>query len=190
MQSVLSAVLLLLFFSLLGLRVAMLRKRGVRVIVFGATDRSDFLLLPVFLALIYAVLAAAFNLPAPRPLTQPFWISPGIGWLGLALSAAALAALAAALYSFGNSFRVGIDEKRPDRLVTTGAFAMSRNPVYVCFLIFFSGLFLGNPNALLAAFTVLMALAIHRQILREEAFLTRRYGEAYSKYQKRVRRYL
>jgi protein-S-isoprenylcysteine O-methyltransferase Ste14 len=33
--------------------------------------------------------------------------------------------------SFGTSFRVGIDVEHPDKLVTTGIFAVSRNPIYV-----------------------------------------------------------
>jgi len=190
MLRILSAVALLMFFLLLGGRAAMLRRKGIRAIVFGDTDRSDFLLLPVFLALAYSILASAFGLPMPGALIRPFWDSPWTGWLGLALAAAALAGFALTLWSFGDSFRVGIDEVKPDALVTTGMFAVSRNPIYVCFLIFFLGQFLVNPCLALAAVIPLLALAIHRQILREEAFLARHYGADYAAYRQRVRRYL
>jgi hypothetical protein len=48
---------------------------------------------------------------------------------------AALIGFAVTLKSFGDSFRVGIDEKKPDKLVTSGMFAISRNPIYVCFCV-------------------------------------------------------
>ena len=121
---------------------------------------------------------------------KPFWRSAATGWLGLALSAVALAGFALSLRSFGDSFRVGIDEKKPDKLVTTGMFAVSRNPIYVCFLLFFIGQFLVNPNPALIIVIPLLTLAIHRQILREEAFLADHYGADYAAYRKRVRRYL
>jgi protein-S-isoprenylcysteine O-methyltransferase Ste14 len=190
MMELLSALALILFFLLVSGRAAMLRKRGIRAIVFGETDRSDFLLVPVFLALAYAIFAPAFGLPVPAWLVRSFWDKSWTGWLGLVLAAFALAAAALSLRSFGDSFRVGIDEEKPDKLVTTGMFAVSRNPIYVCFLVFFLGQFLANPCLALAIVVPLLALAIHRQILREEAFLRRHYGQDYLAYCKRVRRYL
>ena len=69
-------------------------------------------------------------------------------------------------------------------------FAISRNPIYVCFLLFFAGFFLIHCNIVIAAAIVLFSLAIHRQILREEKFLASHYGEEYGEYRKKVRRYL
>ncbi len=189
-QSGLSVFALVLLFVLLGSRALTLNKKGIKAIVFGETDKSDFLLLPIFLLFVYTVVARVFGLPIPIVLASPFWISAGIGWVGLMLCLAALTGFAVTLKSFGDSFRVGIDEKNPDKLVTSGVFSWSRNPIYVCFLLFFLGMFLVHPNILLACVLALLALAIHRQILREEAFLSVHYGKEYEDYRKRVRRYL
>jgi protein-S-isoprenylcysteine O-methyltransferase Ste14 len=94
------------------------------------------------------------------------------------------------LVSFGNSFRVGIDVDQPGRLVTTGIFAVSRNPIYVGFFLFLLGQFLVFPS-----WTTLTALAFatvlfHRQVLREEEFMRQRYGREYDEYCGRVRRYV
>lgn len=189
MQGILSVLALLMFLVFLALKALSLHRKGIRAIVFAETNKSDFLLLVVFLALFYSVLASIFGLPIPEALSQPFWTCSAVGWLGLLFSALALAGFARTLVAFGNSFRIGIDEKKPDELVTDGMFAVSRNPVYVCFLLFFAGLFLTNPNFALAFPLALLALAIHRQILREEAFLEAHYGQEYLDYKKRVRRY-
>ncbi len=189
-QKYLSLAAMLLFFFLLGGRALGLRKKGIKAIVFGETDKRDFLLLPIFLIFVYTVAASAFALPIPAVLINSFWVSEGIGWLGLALCLLALVGFAETLKSFGDSFRVGIDEKNPDRLVTSGVFSISRNPIYVCFLLFFFGMLLAHPNIMLVCVLVLLALAIHRQILREEAFLKVHYGKDYEGYCARVRRYL
>ena len=44
------------------------------------------------------------------------------------------------------SFRVGIDNEHPDKLVTTGVFAYSRNPIYVGFIALLLGQFRSSPT--------------------------------------------
>jgi len=168
----------------------MLRKRGIRAIVFGKTDKSDFLLVPIVFVIVYTALANTFGLPMWNVLIRPFWNSEIPGWIGLMLCAIAVISFALTLVSFGDSFRVGIDKNKPDKLVTSGMFAISRNPIYVCFLTFFTGLFLIHHNIVILAAVVVFALAIHRQVLREEKFLSSLHGEKYDEYCKKVRRYL
>ena len=121
---------------------------------------------------------------------MPFWETKIPGAIGIALCAIAVIGIAATLVSFGNSFRVGIDEQKPDKLVTTGMFAFSRNPIYVCFDTFFIGQFLIHRNIIIAVAIVGFALAIHRQVLREEKFLSSHYGAEYEEYRKKARQYL
>ena len=189
-QNVLSICLLALLVIMLQVRAAILRKRGIRVIVFGQTDKSDFLLVPLVLAIVYAALSNTFGLPFWDVLIRPFWEAEVPGWLGLLICAVSVTGFALTIASFGDSLRVGIDENTSDKLVTQGMFAISRNPIYVCFLMFFAGFFLIHCNIVIAVAIVLFSLAIHRQILREEKFLTSHYGEEYEEYRKKVRRYL
>ena len=190
MQNILSIILFALFVIVVLIRAAVLRKRGIRVIVFGQTDKSDFLLVPLVLAIAYSALANTFGLPIWGVLIRPFWTSMIPGWAGLILSLISIVGFALTLASFGDSFRVGIDEEKPDKLITQGMFAISRNPIYVCFLLFFTGLFLVHRNIVIAIAIVLFALAIHRQVIREEKFLASHYGEGYEEYRTKVRRYL
>ena len=189
-QYYISAALFAVFAALVAGRAAMLRRKGIKAIVFGATDKSDFLLVPFVLAIVYTVCSAAFGLPMWKPLVAPFWETQIPGTVGIVLCAFAVIGMAVSLISFGNSFRVGIDEQKPDKLVTTGMFAFSRNPIYVCFDTFFIGQFLIHRNIIIAVAFVGFALAIHRQILREERFLASHYGGEYAEYRKKVRRYL
>jgi len=192
-QYVLSICIFALFIAAIFIRAAYLQIHGIRVMVLGQTDKRDFLLAPLILAIAYAALAKTFRLPIPGVLISPFWagaFSGFVGWVGLFLCAASLVALILVFFSFGDSFRVGIDEDKPDRLITTGMFAHSRNPIYVCFLSFFCGLFLVHRSIAITVTAVIFALVIHRQILREERFLETHYGDEYRAYRQKVRRYL
>ena len=62
-QNLLSVCLFALFVIMVLIRAAVLRKRGIQVIVFGQIDKSDFLLVPLVLAIAYAELANTFGLP-------------------------------------------------------------------------------------------------------------------------------
>jgi len=167
-----------------------MRRKGIKALVFGVTDKSDFLLVPMVLIIAYTVLANTFDLPMWEPLIKPFWETIIPGWGRLTVCGLAIIRFALTLASFWDSFRVGIYEQSPDKLVTTGMFSVSRNPIYVCFLMFFTGLFLIHRNIVIAAAVVLSALAIHRQVLREERFLKSHYGADYDAYCRKVRRYL
>jgi len=172
------------------IRAAMLRRQGVKALVFGRTDKSDFLLVPVMAFFLYALLAAVFNWPFPELLKRPFWEAEIFYWTASVLCTASLVWFALTLKTFGRSFRVGIDEETNDKLITDGTFALSRNPIYVGFMAFFLGVFLAYPGIVTLVFLAFFSAAIHRQVLREEKFLKSRYGDGYEAYCKGTRRYL
>jgi protein-S-isoprenylcysteine O-methyltransferase Ste14 len=98
--------------------------------------------------------------------------------------------LVASLVSFGRSFRIGIDVDQPGRLVTTGIFSVSRNPIYVGFFVFLVGQFLVFPNWVPLIYLVAASALFHRQVLREEGFMRQHYGQEYVEYCSHVRRYV
>jgi protein-S-isoprenylcysteine O-methyltransferase Ste14 len=165
-----------------------MRRAGTRAVHFGTIDKTDFLI-PLFaLFYFYIVFAAAFNLPIVS--TQTFFRSEVISWVGVCLCFGGLILLLLSLVSFGRSFRVGIDVDHADKLVTTGVFAFSRNPIYVAFGFVLLGQFLVFPNWILLVYLAAGIWLVHRQVLREEEFLREQYGQQYAEYCNRVRRYL
>jgi len=190
MTIVLSGFILLAFAACLFVRAAMLRRRGIRAFVQGPLEKSE-IALPVFvIILVYAALARPLGLPMWSVIVRPFWANAVPGWIGLVLCVIALVLFVLTLVSFGDSLRVGIDEKAPAKLMIGGMFAVSRNPIYLCFLILLIGLVLIHRNLLMVAAAVFFAAMIHRQILIEEAFLKKHYGGEYADYCRKVRRYL
>jgi protein-S-isoprenylcysteine O-methyltransferase Ste14 len=177
----------LLLGTVLG-RVLLLRRTGTRAMHFGELDKTDFLIPPVALFYFYTVFAAAFGWPLIS--SQRFFQSTTVAWLGVALCLVGVLILVLSLVSFGNSFRVGIDVDQPGRLVTTGIFAVSRNPIYVGFFVFLVGQFLVFPNWVPLIYLIAATWLFHRQVLREEDFMRQRYGQEYAEYCSHVRRYV
>jgi protein-S-isoprenylcysteine O-methyltransferase Ste14 len=178
----------LLMMGMVLTRVLIMKRKGVEAMHFGKIDKTDYFIPPFALFYFYLIFAAAFGWAVPS--SGEFFDSEAVGWIGVALCLAGLTLLAWSLVSFGQSFRVGIDTERPDKLITTGIFAFSRNPIYVGFALILLGQFLIFSSWLLLAYLVAGYWLFHRQVLREEEFLSRHYGCDFEEYCKRVRRYL
>lgn len=78
----------------------------------------------------------------------------------------------------------------PERLVTTGPFAYSRNPMYLGHIIFLLGLTLSLQSALAAIIMIVTALWFQPRVRRDEKRLTERFGQEYAEYCARVRRWI
>jgi protein-S-isoprenylcysteine O-methyltransferase Ste14 len=179
---------MILLVGMVVTRALLMKRQGITAFNFGKIDRKDFLIPPFALFYLYIVFARAFQFPMPS--RQEFFRSETATWIGVALCAAGLSLFLASLISFGRSFRVGIDTRHPDQLITSGVFAFSRNPIYVAFGFVLLGQFLIFPNWILLAYTAAGFWLFHRQVLREEDFMMKHYGAEYAEYCQRVRRYL
>lgn len=85
-----------------------------------------------------------------------------------------------------------VDPMKPTTaLVTEGPFRYSRNPIYVALTLLYVGVAL-LINALWILLLVVPAVLVFRYgvIAREEAYLTRKFGDAYRQYTAQVRRWL
>ena len=183
----LGALTIVLLISTVLVRVRMLRRRGIAAIRFGAIDKTDFLIPPFAFLYFYVVFAGAFGWPTF--VHERIFSSSALQWAGVVLCVLGWILQVATLVSFGTSFRVGIDTERPAALVTSGTFAISRNPIYLAFASVLLGEFLIQPSWLLLIYLVGGVALMHRQVLREEVFLRAHYGQVYADYTKRVRRY-
>ena len=183
-----AALTVLLMMGMVLARVFIMKRKGVAAMHFGKIDKTDYVIPPFALFYFYLIFAAAFGWPAPS--TGELFGSDEVGWIGVALCLAGLMLLVWSLVSFGQSFRVGIDVERPDKLITTGIFAFTRNPIYVGFALILLGQFLISSSWLLLAYLVAGYWLLHRQVLREEEFLSRHHGHEFEEYCKRVRRYV
>jgi len=147
-------------------RALLMKRQGIEAMKFGNIDKKDLLIPPFAFFYFYIIFVEAF--PLPPVSHQEFFQSDSVPWIGVGLCAGGLGLLLWSLISFGRSFRVGIDTDRPDRLVTSGIFAVSRNPIYVAFATVLLGQFLIFPNWILLLYMAVPPPGIARGRISEE----------------------
>lgn len=168
------------------LRVRQMKKLGIAAMKFGVIDKSDFILPPLMLLYFYILLAYAFGWPK----VDSLWLENSLlAWLGVALCLFGLFMFIWGMVSFGQSFRVGIDQKQAGKLVQEKAFAFSRNPLYLGFLSIFFGVWAILPTWFFLLYLIGAFIVINRQINREQEALKKIYGDEYLQYMKKVRRF-
>lgn len=188
MQSYLASAMLVLIVVLVISRVLVMKRRGIRAMNFGKLDKKDFLIPPFALLYFYLVFSHTFNWPLISK--QEMFNSEIISWMGVLFCFVGCLLFVLSLISFGDSFRVGIDIEDPDQLVTTGIYAISRNPIYLAFWIILLVQFFVFPNWILLLYLGGATWLFQRQVLREEEYLNEHYGKDFVEYCSRVRRYL
>lgn len=129
-----------------------------------------------------------------RLLRLPFPVS-GIDlvpWIiGGSLILIGLALFAAGIRNFSRA-ATPVPTNEPTRvLVTTGIHGWTRNPIYLGMFLIYGGIGVAAHSTWILVLTVPLAILIHYGVVaREEAYLERRFGDAYLDYRQRVRRWL
>jgi protein-S-isoprenylcysteine O-methyltransferase Ste14 len=130
------------------------------------------------------VLALTGTVTAPR-LPQVF------PWVGLIVTVVGFLGVLAAQAGMGASWRVGVDATERTELVTTGAFAVVRNPIFTAMLTTLAGLTLLVPTMVSAAAWLCLLVAVELQVrFVEEPYLLLTHRQAYASYAARVGRFL
>lgn len=137
--------------------------------------------------LIYVIaLWAAWELNELLPLL--FARLPGMGWSLVVMGSLLLLWAAWAMFRHNTTIN---PYSAVSSLVQNGPFAFSRNPIYLGDSLIYFGIMLiwGNLWALLL-YPVVWAAIRYGVIMNEEAHLSAKFGNAYTEYCRRVRRWL
>ncbi|MBQ4870430.1 isoprenylcysteine carboxylmethyltransferase family protein [Priestia megaterium] len=187
MQGYFAVISLLLIIIMVIIRAKQLKKKEIKAFKFGELDKKDFFIIPFTLLFFYLIFSSVFDLPK---LGTKLFSNEIFSWIGVVLCTMGLVLFSLSIISFGESFRVGIDEEKPGELITTGVFAISRNPIYTAFGFVLIGTFLILPNWILLLYVFAGVWLFNRQVQLEEKSLKKIYGEEYEVYCKKVRKYL
>src|SRR5215831_8918747 len=130
-------------------------------------------------------------LPLPFPIPRI-----GLVYWSSATIAGCLMLIGAAVFVAGirNFIRAAtpVPGHKPTRaLVTTGIHGWSRNPIYLGMFLVYGGIGMAVRSPWILILALPLAVTIrHGVVAREEAYLQRRFGDAYRDYKARVRRWL
>jgi protein-S-isoprenylcysteine O-methyltransferase Ste14 len=177
-------------------RILLLQKRGIKVSsVNGKNPRYLYFLYPLFALLFilwfYELMRIAFHFPEiPGGISQKLFSFEILQFAGILLIVTALILFFITLNHFNDSLRFGMDDRNQGNLITSGIFLFSRNPFFLSIVLYFIGLAMLHSSLFFIVMAFLAILNIHFFILKEEKFLRKYYGEDYTQYTRKVRRYL
>ncbi len=124
----------------------------------------------------------------PIRLFPESWIGHAVGW-PLALAAALLAIWA--LWTMRSAGENPSVHKPTGTIVATGPYAFTRNPMYLSMTLLSFGIaFIFNTLWPVILLPVPLLVTQYGVIHREERYLERKFGEEYTRYRARVRRWL
>ena len=159
-------------------------KQASDTAVAGVITRPPLLFLAAFLLGVVSdrLLPLSFAVPNGDPV---HWVFAGpLILIGLGLAAAGI----------GNFTRAAtpVATNEPTRaLVTTGIHGWTRNPIYLGIFLVYGGIGIAAHSPWTLLLTLPLAITIRYGVVaREEAYLERRFGDAYRDYKACVRRWL
>ncbi len=112
---------------------------------------------------------------------------------GLALMLTAFAGILFVHFYMGEDWRSGVPPDRPGearRLITSGPFALSRNPILLLVQLGQLGFFLALPTVFSLVCLIVGVAMVHAQVSVEEKEMEARFGEAWRAYARKTPRWL
>ncbi len=110
--------------------------------------------------------------------------------LGSGLLLASFSAIIAIHVYMGENWRSGTRAEDRTRLITTGPFKLSRNPMMLCVILGQVGLFLALPSMFTLVCLIVGVWAVIAQVHIEERSLQQRFGAEYDIYRAQTPRWL
>ena len=171
------------------------KRSGINPVVFKSSDDAHDFIGRVFkllfavvvgVVVVYSFFPRAYQYLMPISWLDRSWIrSTGVILLILSLAWTILAQA-----QMGESWRIGIDSAHQTKLVRTGVFSISRNPIFLGVMLTLFGFSLVIPNAITLLTLVLGVVVVNIQVRLEEEYLKASHPDDYANYVHKVRRWI
>jgi protein-S-isoprenylcysteine O-methyltransferase Ste14 len=160
----------------------------------GHEDRETAITRPIVRPPLLFLGCLVIGIVLDRLLPLPFSLPQGalIRWLaGGVLIVLGVAIFAAGVRNFSRAATPVPSTLPVQALVTTGIHGWSRNPIYVGMVLIYVGIGTAALSPWILVLVVPIAILMRYGVVaREEAYLERRFGDAYRAYRVRVHRWL
>ena len=111
-----------------------------------------------------------------------------IGILGLILS---VVMFIAGFNIFKSYDENPVPTSTTNRIIKTGIYAYTRNPIYLSFVIFYLSMFLVFENVMYFLSSIGLAIWLHNYVIKsEEDFLLKKFSDEYERYKDAVNRWI
>jgi len=153
----------------------------------GDRDTAGVIAPPPLIFAIPLIVGLVANWLSPLPI-----LAGRVGlWMGIALAIAGLGLIVTGIIEFRHANTAVVPFNPTTAIVSSGPFRFTRNPLYLGFVLIYIGASLA-ANTLWPLFMLPLAILVllHGVVKREERYLERKFGTAYTDYRARVRRWM
>lgn len=187
LYKVIAICLLGLVGSIFFIKMLLNKKKGIQTVDLkrGSRDKKTFWTERMMQLLTLCLVATQFG----SILLNTTVFSDDTRVTGLCISFAGVMIFAVSAWTMRDSWRAGIPEKKDLEIITDGIYKYSRNPAFVGLYLLYAGILICFFNLLLCILTVLAITSLHMQVLQEEIFMQRTFGNTYTQYKEQVNRY-
>jgi len=175
-------IVFIVFLGVIGVRNAKNNEDSL-----GKTPINKFLFILAKFTFLVPWIISLFG--AVKPEFLPDYYSNELAWVGVLLITFGFIIVIAGYVQLGKYTRFGLPTKE-SKLITTGIFKYSRNPMYLGLFLMIIGIFFYFPHWILAV-CVIISIVLHHQItLAEEKFMEHAFGKEWDDFKKVSKRYL
>ena len=183
----LALVVLAIFYGIYFGKMIVQNRHGIRTHQIGRRKEKGLHTVETLMSI------ATFGAPIAQLLSIAFWwnhLPANARFTGFCIGLLGDGIFLLSVLCMKDSWRAGIPDKDKTELVTTGIYKYSRNPAFLGFDFMYVGVLLMYGNLLTLGFSVFAMVMLHLQILQEERYLEKTFGESYREYRQHVFRYL
>ena len=183
---VLSLAILIIFYGIYFTKMFVQKKQGIQTRQIGKCREKD-------IRTVEMLMSAATLLIVPIQIISIIFdlsvLVGGVRFVGASLGIIGDIFFLIAVVTMKDSWRAGIPSEDKTAIITDGIYKISRNPAFLGFDLMYIGICIIYCNILTIAFSLFAIIMLHFQILSEERYLEKTFGDEYINYKKRVFRY-
>lgn len=183
---ILSILTLLIFYTFYFAKILIQKKQSIKTNQMGIGNKPKKVLIIERIMSVATVMTCVVSVISIFAVKE--FLKTEFRIAGIIIGMIAVLFFALATITMKNSWRVGIPEEKTD-LITNGIYCWSRNPAFVGFDLLYLSMCLVFFNIPLVLVSIWAAVMLHLQILQEEEYMQRMFGEEYEQYKKRTLRY-
>lgn len=182
-----SLLIMVLFYGIYFTKMYVQKRKGIQTRQIGKCKDRDIRIVEMLMSIATFAIVPVQIISIMADVKM---LGDGIRFMGIFIGIIGDIVFLIAVVTMKDSWRAGIPDEDKTTFVSSGIYKISRNPAFLGFDLMYIGICLIYFNVPTIIFTLFAIIMLHFQILQEEKFLEKTFGDEYINYRKEVFRYL
>lgn len=184
---ILALSIMIIFYGIYYGKMIIQKKQGIKTRQLGKGKNLNIRSVEILLSIATLVIVPIQLISIIFDLTI---LNDNIRFIGFAFGIIGNILFLISIITMKNSWRAGIPSEDNTEFISNGIYKISRNPAFLGFDLMYIGICLLYCNVLTIIFSLFAIVMLHFQILQEEKYLEKTFGETYITYKNKVFRYI